>query len=229
MPIRHRFAASLTLIAGLGSAHAAVISSDGSDGVFHPTSSTVLYPDADGIFHFTSVTIPEDVLVSVDAQGLGGNVVFASMGDIVVNGALDARHSTLELHTPGRVTIQGKVYGANFRIVGNEAFFLDNPNGNSDQRLYGGVDISFRPDGYLKVDQPYESIWAGSLSGGVTFYSFVVDSLPDVELVADPPPAFEFVILTPIPQLEAIPLPPAVWLLGSGLAAIPMFGRSRRR
>jgi len=133
------------------------------------------------------------------------------------------------------VTIQGKVYGANFRVVGNEAFFLDNPNGNPDQRYYGGVDISLRPDGYLTVDQPHESIRAGSLSG-LTMWAqnFPVSPIEYVEyksavVMWDPPPAAGFAILTPISQLEAIPLPPSVWLLGSSLAAIPMFGRIGRR
>lgn len=141
--------------------------SDGSDGVFAPLNSLVLYPEADGIFNFTTVDIAPEVLVSVDRESYAGDVYLLATGDITIHGALDSGSGALHLHTPGTVYLDGKVYGESIHVAYGQFHAVNNPNGNPDQHRSSAGSLTLYPDGELPVepDTAVETVNAAILAG----------------------------------------------------------------
>ncbi len=62
--------------------------SDGSDGVFHPTSNTTLALPPDGVFHFESIHIPAGVTVQFTPNALNTPAILLSRQDVRIEGQI---------------------------------------------------------------------------------------------------------------------------------------------
>lgn len=238
---RRLFAVAILALGCHATVHAAQVSwgSDGSDGVLAPLNSLEISPGPDGTFNFTSVDIPRDVLVSVERDSSTSDVRLLATGDITIRGALDTGVGTLHLHTPGTVSIEGKLYGDSIHIGYGQLHLVDNPNGNPDVHRNNAGSVTINPDGPLPVEPGTNigTVNAVTLSGSVsTMMSIAVE--PGVISLA-PPSVDNFQLAQPggsitlqAPQVTLIantPIPAALPLLASALLGLAGLGLRNAR
>jgi hypothetical protein len=71
---------------------ASIVISDGSDGVFQPTSSMTINLNTvapDGVFNFTDINIPAGVTIRFTNNSANTPVFFAATGNVVIDGTID--------------------------------------------------------------------------------------------------------------------------------------------
>jgi hypothetical protein len=74
-------------------------SSDGSDGLFHPSGNVTLDLPENGVFNFTDVTIDAGIRVRFNRNASNTPVYLLATGDIVIDGTVDvSARSEAELH-----------------------------------------------------------------------------------------------------------------------------------
>ncbi len=201
---------------------ATIMLSNGLDGAFAPSASIQLTPDGDGTFNFTTIDIAEQVLISFDRSAWESGIYLLATGDVNIYGALNTGPGPLHIQTPGVVTLGGKIYGQTITLAGEEVHYINNPNGNPDLHLFGGVYATIQPDGELEfsMPDPLLGIDARDLTGG--FFGQMDTAPSEVPLEAR---YFE----PPGTMLLQTPLPPAVWLLLSAIAVAAGFGRNKKQ
>ncbi len=222
------FFASIFLTAlPISQAHA-LLQSNGLNGAYAPSSSAQLTPDEDGMFHFTTIDIAEQILLSFDRSSWESEIYLLATGDINIYGALDTGPGQLHMYTPGVVTIGGKVYGDTITIAGEEVHYINNPNGNPDTHLYGGVYTTIQPDGELEfslslLESPIIEIDATNLSAGLvtTSAGLVMTMYNSYE------PLTTIYYLEPPGVMLQTPLPPAIWMLLSAIAVTGLLGHKK--
>ena len=219
--IAHLLCICIILISSSSTQAYTVMLSNGLDGAFAPDSSMLVAPDEDGVFHFTTINIPEQALISFDRSSWEGEIYLLATGDINIYGALNTGPGSLHLYTSGAVTIGGKVYGDTITIAGEEVHYINNPNGNPDEHLFGGVYTTIQPDGELELLipdtlNPTFEIDARDLTAGLTMTSSLHMTMDAITFAQEPSAL-----------LLQTPLPPAIWLLLSAIAVFSGFGRNK--
>jgi hypothetical protein len=119
--------------------------SNGSDGQFHPTVSTVL--DATHtIFNFTDIIIPSGVIVSFSGLAAAQPLELLAMGDIGIAGTVNAGLNNLWIETPGTLIMSGSL----------------NTSGNAIVLVANTLDFS----GTVDIQNGQTGSGAGTLPGG---------------------------------------------------------------
>ncbi len=138
---------ALAFAAGLISARAQInTGSDGHDGAFNPTQSTVIdmadHPD--GIYQYTSVNIPSGVTVSFKPNANNTPVVWLVQGSCVINGTVDVRGFRAEGDTGGAGGPGGYAGGqGRFKLYrgGGPGGGSGSTSGNAGNGSYGSVGL----------------------------------------------------------------------------------------
>lgn len=208
-------------------AHAAVVTSDGSDGVFHATVDAILAVDADAVFNFTDFTIDPGVTVRIGPQGYAGPVSLLASQRIFIGGTLDfGLASPVTLAAP-TIDLSGGLAAPVLSLNGGNGTLLD-PSGNPAGSLTtsNGGDVTAGGNVCLSpcslAPGSGGSVAPGSgqilLSGGAS-------GVGGLGVTTSGTPGTDTAIV--VAPLEA-PLPPAAGLLVSGLGVLA-FGAVRRR
>lgn len=111
----HKSLAALTLVFAIYSNTAAAYISTGSDGIFHPTASTVL-DVSNPIFNFTDIFIPNGVTVSFSGVVSSQPIELLATGSIDIAGTLDGGPNSLWIQTPGTITLSGSLFAGSLNL-----------------------------------------------------------------------------------------------------------------
>ncbi len=157
--------------------HAAALTSDGSDGVFHPFASVVLGV-GDALFNFTDIFIPDGVMVSFSELAVGQPIHLLATGSIDIAGSIDAGSNALWIETPGTFTLTGSISGGSLTLYAGTLIAGGPATGPDRGPLGSGGTISLgggRPSGTTGG--------SGSSGGDITIHA-VPSPVPEPESFA---------------------------------------------
>ncbi|MBI1194656.1 MAG: hypothetical protein GC138_02240 [Gammaproteobacteria bacterium] len=187
------------------------VTSNGSDGVFAPTTSLTLSLDQQSTFNFTDIQIGQGLSVNFNQGGL--SVGLLGLNDIVIDGTLDASLLDLTVTTPGRIFVNGNI-GANTLLLEANEIWLSSTGIITTQTgtTLSAPSVNIDPAGSLTVQNasPTLSPVLTPIGSGGTSTSSNQQLSQGVLIV------------------NAVPIPAAAWLFGSALLALGSIAGRRR-
>ncbi len=110
------FFSCTVFLTALGNNAIAAIST-GADGLFHPLSDVTLTIPESGVFNFTGIVVDAGIMVNV--AGGAPSISWLAAEDIIVAGTINASGITLNMETPGLLSVlqSGAIHAAGISIA----------------------------------------------------------------------------------------------------------------
>ncbi|MBW8363475.1 MAG: hypothetical protein K0M39_02860 [Rhizobium sp.] len=125
----------------------------GVDGPLAPATDTTLPYRADGIFDFSAIDLGAGITLRFDPQTQ--NVTLLSLGDILIDGMIDASGIQLALETPGKILVSGSILADTLSLSANTVSLLGSITLTPDAPYLPSVgNITIRGPGSITLTVP---------------------------------------------------------------------------